>query len=86
MSGRVYGRDETLTMPIGRLEATLPHQGYRLDLLSDGVGLARYESNDRVDGQERRAQRSSVWLRDDEGWRLRFHQGTPLSSGPEKQV
>jgi hypothetical protein len=29
----------------------------------------------------RRAHRSSLWRRTEEGWRMYFHQGTPFSAG-----
>ena len=51
-----------------RLEAFEVHE------LADGVVLVTY----RAAG----ALRSSVWVRPDGRWRLRFHQGTPLPEVP----
>ena len=31
------------------------------------------------DGEARRGRRSSIWVRQDDHWQLRFHQGTPIS-------
>jgi uncharacterized protein (DUF952 family) len=78
MSGRTYTRDEFLGVPRVEFSADLPHEDYRFDLIDEDVGLARYTSHDTQDGVERHAQRSSVWVNTNEGWRLRFHQGTPV--------
>jgi hypothetical protein len=55
----------------------LPHDEYRLDLIDEDVALARYVSRSHHDGAEPGAERTSVWINTNEGWRLRFHQGTP---------
>ena len=78
MSGRTYTREEILDMPPADLGVRLPHQDYRLELVDEDVALARYVSHDTVDGVERGARRTSIWVNTNEGWRLRFHQGTPL--------
>jgi ribonuclease HI len=44
--------------------------GLAVHLLAPGVALVTYRTE--------RAARASLWLRDGEGWRVRFHQGTPL--------
>lgn len=79
MSGRTHTRQETIeaTGPT-RLEVRLPHEDYRLELIDEDVALVRYISHDTVDGMERHAHRTSIWVNTNEGWRLRFHQGTPL--------
>lgn len=77
MSGRTYTREETLDAPFTDLEPSLPHEDYRLEPIDEGV-LARYISHDKASGSDRRAHRTSVWVNTPEGWRLRFHQGTPL--------
>lgn len=43
-------------------------------LLAPGVLLLTFEAE--VEGH--RSLRSSIWLRGEEGWRLRFHQGTRI--------
>ena len=78
MSGRTYTRDEVLGVPRVEFQAELPHEDYHFDLVDEDVGLARYTSHDTHDGVERHAHRSSVWVNTNEGWRLRFHQGTPV--------
>lgn len=78
MSGQVHTREETLEPLPVELEARLPHDGYRLELIDEDVAMARYVSHDTLDGIDRHAHRTSIWVNTNEGWRLRFHQGTPL--------
>lgn len=78
MSGRTYTRTDAVDTPPGDLQVRLPHEDYRLDLVDEDVALVRYVSHDVYDGVERHAHRTSVWVNTNEGWRLRFHQGTPL--------
>lgn len=77
-SGRTHTRDETLEAAPATLEVVLPLERYRMDLIDEDVGLARYISRTKYDGSARPAQRTSVWVNTNDGWRLRFHQGTPL--------
>ena len=78
MSGRLHTREEALGPWSVELEAQLPHEDYHLELIDEDVAMARYISHDTVDGVERHAHRTSIWVNTNEGWRLRFHQGTPL--------
>ena len=78
MSGRAYTREETLGAPQTEINAWLPLEGYRLDLIDEDVALARYTSRQSSNGDERAAQRTSVWVNTNDGWQLRFHQGTPV--------
>lgn len=77
MSGRTYTRDETLDIPEQSLVVRLPHEDYRLDLVDDDVAMARYLSHETLAGVTRKAHRTSIWVNTNQGWRLRFHQGTP---------
>ncbi|HEX6300021.1 MAG TPA: DUF4440 domain-containing protein [Acidimicrobiia bacterium] len=82
MSGRTYSRAETLEAPLTDLDVTLPHEGYTLELIDEDVALLHYISHDILDDVERCAHRTSIWVNTNEGWRLRFHQGTPLPEDP----
>ncbi len=55
--------------------------GYEVELITPGVALLTYESwrLDRSGGRIRETLRSSLWIETPDGWRLRFHQGTPKS-------
>ena len=77
-SGQRYRRQEILESPPEGIVVQLPHEGYRLELIDEDVALARYVSRAAYDGVEARAERISVWVNTNEGWRIRYHQGTPL--------
>ena len=47
--------------------------------LAEAIALVTYRSIDRSDGRPD-ALRSSLWVRRDGRWRMRFHQGTRASS------
>ncbi|HSG66520.1 MAG TPA: nuclear transport factor 2 family protein [Gammaproteobacteria bacterium] len=79
-SGRRYSRDETLAeFADGSEPPMIASRNFRFVLLGDDVALLTYESAhvNRAGDWHRRTLRSSLWLRDETGWRLRFHQGTP---------
>jgi hypothetical protein len=78
MSGQTYTRDDTLSTARTEVSAWLPLEGYRLELIDEDVAMARYTTRQSSNGVERRTQRTSVWVNTNDGWRLRFHQGTPL--------
>ena len=76
-SGRSWTRANLATEgdPIA---VELPLPAYHAELIAPDVALVRYESR-QLDGSGA-ANRSSVWIRTPDGWRLRFHQGTPRSA------
>jgi hypothetical protein len=79
-SGRSYGKAEILELLRQESSpATVWSQDFALTRLGDGVALLTYKSaNVGPDGElSRHALRSSIWLRTDSGWRMRFHQATP---------
>ena len=81
-SGRVYSKTQLLAA----LAAEMPREGlpqmedFTAEQVKEGVVLVTYKSvRRRTDGSvQRRALRSSLWVREGETWRVRFHQGTPL--------
>lgn len=77
-SGNTYTREQILSTSTARLNVQLPHESYRLDLIDEDVALVRYVCRSSEDGFDLPAERTSVWVNTNEGWRLRFHQGTPL--------
>jgi uncharacterized protein (DUF952 family) len=80
MSGHTYTREATIAAPGDEIGAVLPLEDYRLELIDEDVAMARYVSHDRQTGEMRHAHRTSIWVNTNEGWRLRFHQGTPLDT------
>lgn len=76
-SGRRYDRDKLLRLLAESDPADqsgVQASGFSLHRLGPDMALLRYRS-ERVSGA---TERSSVWQRDEIGWRLRFHQGTPV--------
>lgn len=80
-SGRIYDKHDTIRTPPREIGAKLPFPGFSVNLLSSSVALVTYQSILRgSDENFHHALRSSVWTRTDRGWRLVFHQGTPIQS------
>ena len=77
-SGRRYDREAILRIgePGDLTRARLPLADFTVSVLAPSVVLVAYVS-EVMDGVVQRANRSSIWIREEEGWRLRFHQGTP---------
>jgi hypothetical protein len=76
-SGRVYDLAATLDADASAFETELPLPGFAVAEPARGVALVTYVSRVRYDEGVLAANRSSLWIRDPDGWRLRFHQGTP---------
>ena len=75
-SGRRYTRDQCIAITSGGFSADLPLTGFSAALVAPGVVLATYLGVVHYDTTEV-SNRSSLWVSDGLGWRLRFHQGTP---------
>ncbi|HEX6286715.1 MAG TPA: hypothetical protein VFZ80_04465, partial [Acidimicrobiia bacterium] len=69
---------EIIAPSSGPIEVELPVERYRMHLIDEDVALVRYVSNETLDGGSRSTERTSIWVNTNEGWQLRFHQGTPL--------
>jgi len=81
-SGRTYDRKTVLDFLASQGEhPRVESDGFRLVLLAPGVALLTYRSAHRdADGPlHLHSHRSSIWMKDPIGWRLRFHQGTPAA-------
>ena len=77
-SGRVYSRNDTLDIENQAIHARLPLKKFEARLISADVALVTYVSAVTYDGVEELGNRSSIWSRTEQGWELRFHQGTPV--------
>jgi hypothetical protein len=77
-SGRVYRREDTLATRQGPIDAAFPLRAFKARLLAPGVAQVTYDSAVRSGGVVQWARRSSLWSRSENGWVLRFHQGTPF--------
>ena len=76
-SGRVYRREDTLGIESQPIDARLPLKNFDARLLTPDVALVTYISAVTYNGIEDIGNRSSIWTRTENGWQLRFHQGTP---------
>ncbi|NMR31467.1 RNase H family protein [Crystallibacter degradans] len=75
-SGRMWTRDDTISALQGDPEAEATVEVFAAERLGEDSVLLTYRSSSRTGS----ALRSSLWLREGEQWRLRFHQGTPEQS------
>ena len=78
-SGRVYDLAATLDAASSPFETELPLPGFAVAEPAPGVALVTYVSRVRYEEGVLVANRSSLWTRGADGWRLRFHQGTPVT-------
>ncbi|WP_256386744.1 DUF4440 domain-containing protein [Ruegeria sp. EL01] len=78
-SGRRYERAEMFfdTDLAASIDAVLPLPDYWVDLIAPDVAVAAYTSEVRYGDIIERGRRSSIWVKSQGRWRLRFHQGTP---------
>lgn len=76
-SGKVFNRKTILEIPSGKINATIPLKDFKAELLDENSVIVTYVSEERYDGLAR-ANRCSIWIKKPDGWKLRFHQGTPI--------
>jgi len=77
-SGRVYNREDTLTAPSQEIKARLPLKDFSVHEIAEGVALVTYVSI--IEGEKVLiGNRSSIWVKTPNGWKMRFHQGTPVN-------
>ena len=78
-SGRSYNR-ETVVNFLEALESqpVVESEAFSVSELSSGVALLTYRSTQIEQGESlvNHTLRSSVWLKTETGWQLRYHQGT----------
>ena len=82
-SGRRYRKADILRdLPSRSPGSRVWSQDFSVVEIADGVALLTYRSADLDANGElsRHALRSSLWLRESRGWRMRFHQGTPTDA------
>lgn len=76
-SGGRYTRAECLAVePKQRIDVMLPLPDFEVRPLDSNNFLVTYVSV-HLSPVEGKANRTSLWTRTSEGWKLRFHQGTP---------
>jgi hypothetical protein len=76
-SGRRWSREDCLDVSApSEIWAKLPLEAFTIHPIDHTTVLVTYVSEVMSEKVER-ANRSSLWSKTPEGWRLRFHQGTP---------
>ena len=71
-SGQAWGRDEIVDFLATPPDPSVELVDFRADPIADDVVLVTYSTAPSA------TRRSSLWVRDGDAWRLRFHQGTPI--------
>ena len=76
-SGKVWTRRDVIN-GLSAITEDKPYEisNFQADMLSETVVLARYISLNKESGEK--ALRSSVWVKNNGGWKIRFHQGTAV--------
>lgn len=78
-SGRIYTVEDLLPEQANAsFTATLPLPAFKASHLSSTVVQTTYVSELFINAEIERANRSSIWIKHNTAWRLRFHQGTPV--------
>ncbi len=77
-SGRIYTREETISAPFQEISIKLPLKNFKAHTVSENVVLVTYVSEVFYEGLLI-SNRTSLWLKTPGGWKLRFHQGTPVN-------
>ena len=81
-SGRTWTREAMLAaLRAERPGGTIVLEGFSVAAVASGIVLAGYVTvaGRTTDGPMVRTRRTSLWRHDGVRWRLRHHQGTPLS-------
>lgn len=77
-SGKVYGREETLSAAYYDIRCTFPLKHFAAYCIEANVFLVTYVSESFIEEEVLLVNRSSMWIKTPQGWQLRFHQGTPV--------
>jgi len=78
--GDIYDRDHLINAPANGVSVAFPFDDFKAESLSDDVVLVTYENTVTNNGRTQRARRSSIWVRSDAEWKLRFQQATTLTN------
>lgn len=77
-TGQSFSRQSFIAAGPEAVKMDLPLDDYQLDLIDEDVALIRYVTHGVYEGAAESTHRTSIWVNTNEGWRLRFHQGTRL--------
>jgi hypothetical protein len=77
-SGRVYSREQIVSVPPQEIRAVLPLANLAIRLIDRDTAQLTYDSQVSYGAATEHGRRSSFWSRTSSGWVMRFHQGTPF--------
>jgi hypothetical protein len=75
-SGHSFGKKEVLSWLPSESGKSFTISSMQADALSEGVILVTYVAEKSHDGRITQSIRSSVWVKSQTGWQMRYHQGT----------
>jgi hypothetical protein len=80
-SGLRYDKKQTLEqLPKNANKVSYTMENFESYQLAEGIVLATYKTERLIDGDSKSAAlRSSLWRNTDSGWKLFFHQATPVN-------
>ena len=79
-SGRTWTRQEIVGLLASETDPPPAIDGFRCRVIAPDVALVTYRTiRTPRDGASVIANRSSIWRREEAGWRIVFHQGTPAT-------
>ena len=78
-SGRTYARKDTLYGSRSHeINAQIPLKDFKVHQITNDVIQITYSSEVSNNNEIERGNRSSIWVKSNEKWQLRFHQGTKI--------
>jgi len=79
-SGKIYNKSDMMAELKHEEPIRFWSEDYKIKLISDGIALLTYVSSVISDNgnYDNHIRRSSLWIHTDKGWRIIFHQGTPV--------
>lgn len=81
-SGRVYDKAAMLDSAHGDIDVVTPLPDFAVAEIAPDVVIVTYRSIWTIGDEVLSANRTSIWVRTEGRWRLRFHQGTPRPDEP----
>ena len=79
-SGIMHTRAAVLSTTHQVIGIVLPLRDLAIRLIDDNTAQVTYISETQNARGRQLARRSSIWSKTSQGWQLRFHQGTPIST------
>ncbi len=78
-SGKTYTREQSLSAPAQAINAKLPLRDFQVHQITAEIALITYISEVQYEELEI-GNRSSLWIKANGNWQLKFHQGTPKAN------